>query len=329
MHTLPYRSIWIFVSPGSAPLDVTGPLDVFRRANAYSKGGKYDVLLVGARERSVMTESGIGLVAQATLAEAMQRGMPHTVIVGGGNPEVPAGSDETAFAEWLQRHAEHLPRVCSVCSGAFILGTAGLLRGRRATTHWSLLEPLQKRFPETLVVNDALFVNDETIWTSAGVTSGIDLSLAIVEEDLGYEVSLAVARFLVLFLRRSGSQQQYSAMLAAQSTERRALRDLQAYIYSHLGDDLSIEKLANVCCMSPRNLARVFKKEVGRTLGAFIRNVRLDEARRLLENSDLSLSAVAAKVGGGDESTLRRWFIDQFGVSPTQYRERFKARVNG
>lgn len=326
MPNLAFRSVWIFASPGSAPLDVTGPLDVFRRANAYSKGGKYDVLLVGARDRTVMTESGIGLVAQATLAEAVQRGLPHTVIVGGGNPELPDDSDETVFVRWLQRHAAHIPRICSVCSGAFLLGAAGLLTSRRATTHWSLLDSLQRRFPQTQVVNDALFVTDEKIWTSAGVTSGIDLSLAIVEEDLGYEVSLAVARFLVLFLRRSGSQQQYSSTLAAQSTERRNLRDLQAYIFSNLNEDLSIEKLADVCCMSPRNLARVFKKEIGRTLGAFIRNVRLDEARRLLENSDLSLSEVAAKVGGGDESTLRRWFIDQFGVSPTQYRERFRVR---
>jgi transcriptional regulator GlxA family with amidase domain len=319
------RRIWILVSPGSAPLDITGPFDVFRRANEYSDSGIYDLVTVGARERSVSTVGGLGIVAQASLAEAAAQGLPHTVIMAGGYPEVEHGSEEAELAQWLREHARHIPRICAICSGAFVLAEAGLLDGRRATTHWELLHQLQQRFPRADIVDDALFVTDGKVWTSAGVTSGIDMSLAMVEEDLGYEVSLAVARFLVLFLRRSGSQRQYSANLAGQLTERRNLRELQAHIATHLDGDLSIERLAEVCSMSPRNLSRVFKKEVGVSLGVFVRSVRVEEARRLLENTDLSVAQVAARVGSGDESTLRRWFLDQFQVTPAQYRERFQA----
>jgi transcriptional regulator GlxA family with amidase domain len=317
--------VWIVISPGSAPLDVAGPFDVFRRANAHAKKDVYDLVVVGVRDRTVATQSGLGFVAQTSLEEAAAEGLPHSLFVAGGDPEVSKGTDEARLAGWLREHAAHIPRVCSICSGAFILGAAGLLDGRRATTHWCLLDSLRKRFPRAHVVDDALFVNDGQVSTSAGVTSGIDLALARVEEDLGHEVSLAVARFLVLFLRRSGNQRQFSTTLAGQSTERRNLQELQAYIVAHLNDDLSIERLANVCSMSPRNFSRVFKNDLGMSPGSFVRAVRLDEARRLLESTELGVGEIAARIGCGDESTLRRWFVEQFGISPVQYRERFEA----
>lgn len=322
------RKVWILALPGSAPLDVTGPFDVLRRADEHAQEGAYDVILVGARSRNVATQSGLGLATQATLAEAAAEGLPHTLLVGGGAPDIAQDSDEAHLAAWLQAHAAYIPRVGSICSGAFVLGAAGLLDDRRATTHWALLDMLRQRHPQAAVVDDALFVVDEPIWTSAGVTSGIDMALAMVEEDLGYEVSLAIARFLVLFLRRSGNQRQYSASLAGQWTERRSLRELQTHIVANLAGDLSVERLAEVCNMSPRNLSRVFKKELGATLGAFVRNVRLDEARRLLESTELSIGQIARQVGSGDESTLRRWFVSHFDVSPAQYRERFQATTS-
>ncbi len=328
MKSPSFRRVWILASPGSAPLDVTGPFDVFRRARECAEAGVYDLVVVGARERMVGTRSGLGLVAQATLEEAAAGGLPHTVVVVGGDPDVPRDSDEWLFARWLHEHAAQIPRIGSVCSGAFILGEAGLLGRRRATTHWCLLESLQRRFPDARIIDDTLFVNEERIWTSAGVTSGVDMALAMVEEDLGYEVSLAVARFLVLLLRRSGSQPQYSATLAGQLTERRSLRELQVHIATHLADDLSIERLADVCSMSPRNLSRVFRKDLGLSPGRFVHNTRLDEARRLLENTDLGIAEIASRVGSGDESTLRRWFGEHFGISPAQYRERLRARAD-
>ena len=323
------RRVWILVSPGSAALDVAGPYDVLRRANLRSKAGAYDLMVVGATEQLVVTPGGLGFGAHATLAEEASNGLPHTVVVCGGAPEVQKGSPEAHFSEWLRKHAAYIPRICSVCSGAFILGEAGLLDDRRATTHWGLLDSLRERFPRTRIVDDALFVSDGQVWTSAGVTSGIDMALAMVEEDLGYDVSLAVARFLVLFLRRSGNQRQFSATLAGQATERRELRELQEYIVAHLDEDLSIEKLAGVCSMSPRNFSRVFKTDVGLNPGSFVRIVRLDEARRLLENTDLGVGQIAARIGIRDESTLRRWFAERFGISPVQYRERFEAATRG
>lgn len=323
MNTPSIRQVWIFVSPGSSPLDVVGPFEVFRRANDYCKRCGYQVSLVGARDRDVMTDSGLGLRVHASLAEAMAEGMPHTVLVGGGDPAVPPGSDEAVFADWLREHRRYLPRVCSICTGAFILGEAGLLDGRPATTHWSLLNELRARFPAARVAEDALFTRSKGVWTSAGITVGIDMSLALLENDHGHEVSLAVARFLVLFLRRSGSQLQYTSTLETELSASGKLGMLQSHIMTHMGEELTIEKLAAFCHMSPRNLTRVFKQEVGVTPGRFIRRVRLQEARRLLENTDLAVADIAARVGAGDASTLRRWFIRHLGVSPGKYRDRF------
>lgn len=324
------KKIWFLVSRGSPALDVAGPFDVIRHANRLADGEPYELISVAASNRTVESYCGLNFVADYTLSEAVESGMPHTAIVCGSKVPIKPGSDERVFADWIGENAPQIKRICSVCTGAFVLEAAGLLAGRSATTHWLLHQHLEQLLPPSdlqsgpRVFDDTLYVtdNDNRIWTSAGVLSGIDMALAIVEEDLGFPISQQVAQFLVMFVRRSGKQSQYSQVLADQATERSDLRELQSYIAANLGDDLSLEKLADVVCMSPRNLARVFKQEFGETIGKSIRQRRMDEACRLLEDTDLSIGQVAKRVGVGDESTLRRWFVAQFGISPKQYRVR-------
>lgn len=322
------KRIWFLVSRGSPALDFAGPFDVFRHANRFAEHEPYELTTVAALERNVKSTRGLNFVADYTLSEAIENGMPHTVIVCGSKVPVKPGSDETVFANWIRGNSHHVKRICSVCTGAFVLGEAGLLDCRPSTTHWLLLNHLKQSLsdpPEDSqngpkVLDDTVFVTDNHIWTSAGVLTGIDMALAIIEEDLGFPISQQVAQFLVMFVRRSGKQSQYSQVLADQATERSDMRELQAYIAAHLADDLSLESLAEVCCMSPRNLARVFKREFGETIGKSIRQRRMDEACRLLGDTDLSIGQIAKRVGVGDESTLRRWFVAQFGISPQQFR---------
>lgn len=319
------KRIWFLVSQGSPSLDVAGPFDVIRHASRFAGDEPYELITVAGLERTIQSSCGMNIVADCTLNEAAERGMPHTVIICGSKVPIKPGSDEMLFADWLRENSNQIKRICSVCTAAFVLEKAGLLEGRPATTHWLLhshLEQLLPNDPQSQVFDDTLYVTDSRIWTSAGVLSGIDMALAIVEEDLGFQISQQVAQFLVMFVRRSGKQSQYSQVLAGQATERSDLRELQAYIAAHLADDLSIEKLAEIACMSPRNLARVFRREFGETIGKSIRQRRMDEACRLIENTDLSIGQIARRVGVGDESTLRRWFVAQFGISPKQFRAR-------
>ena len=324
------KIIWFLVSSGSPALDVAGPFDVFRHADRFAEGEPYELISVAASERTIESSRGLNFVADYTLSEAVENGMPHTVIVCGSRVPVRPDSDETVFAQWINENSQQIQRICSVCTGAFVLGEAGLLDRRPATTHWLLHGHLEEQLQSDpddrksgpQIVDDSLFVTDNHIWTSAGVLSGIDMALAMVEEDLGFPISQQVAQFLVMFVRRSGKQSQYSQVLADQATERSELRELQAYIAAHLGDDLSLETLSEVSCMSSRNLARVFKREFGESIGKWIRQRRIDEACRLLEDTDLSIGQIAKRVGVGNESTLRRWFVAQFGLSPGQFRAR-------
>ncbi|MGH7742897.1 MAG: GlxA family transcriptional regulator, partial [Candidatus Eiseniibacteriota bacterium] len=221
------------------------------------------------------------------------------------------------------RQAGRVRRMASVCTGAFLLAEAGLLKGRRATTHWGACEEFAHDFPDTQVEPDTIFVRDGSLYTSAGVTSGMDLALALVEEDYGREVALAAARQLVMYLQRPGGQSQFSAQLAVQLAEHEPLRDLQAHILEHPEQDLSIATLARRAAMSPRNFARVFTREVGKTPARFVASVRVEMARRLLEETTEPLEAVADKSGLANPETLRRTFMRLVGIAPGQYRERF------
>ena len=254
------------------------------------------------------------------------RGPIDTLVVAGGRGARAAGRDERLIA-WLRLAARRSRRVTSVCTGAFLLARAGLLDGRRATTHWAACGALARTFPSIEVDPDPIFVRDGNVYTSAGVTAGIDLALALVEEDLGRRASLDVARQLVLFVRRSGGQAQFSAGLAGQAAERPSLRELQDWIGDHLDEDLSVAALAARAYMSPRNFARVFAREVGTTPAAYVESLRLERARMLLETTDLQLEEIAARCGFGTVETLRRAFGRRLHVSPSGYRDRFSNVV--
>src|SRR5207248_1835250 len=220
---------------------------------------------------------------------------------------------------WIQKQAGQVRRLASVCTGAFFLAEAGLLEHRHATTHWASCEGLAREYPAVLVEPDRLFVREGSLYTAAGVTAGIDLALALVEEDLGRETALAIARQLVMFLRRPGGQAQFSAQLAVQLAEREPLRELQAFILEHPAADLSVVKLARRVAMSPRNFARVFTRELGTTPARFITAVRVETARRLLEETSEDLETICAQSGLGSTESMRRAFLRSVGVSPGQY----------
>ncbi len=218
--------------------------------------------------------------------------------------------------------------MCSVCTGAFVLARAGLLEGRRATTHWSACAALARRHPAVRVESEPIFVRDGNVYTSAGVTAGIDLALALVEEDVGRETALRVARGLVLFIRRGGAQAQFSVGLAGQEAQRASLRALQEWMAGHLAEDLSVPALAERAFMSPRNFARVFTRETGSTPAAYVEQLRLERARTLLETTDVQLAEIARRCGFGTVETLRRVFSRRLHVSPSDYRDRFAATEN-
>jgi transcriptional regulator GlxA family with amidase domain len=226
---------------------------------------------------------------------------------------------------WLVGQSRYVRRLGSVCSGAFLLARAGLLTGRRATTHWNSAARLAKNYPNVRVEPDHIFVKDGPVYTSAGVTAGMDLALALVEEDHGRGVALRVARELVMFVKRPGGQSQYSLHLAAQVTERSPLRDIQESILNDLSAELSVEVLASRAGMSVRNFSRMFKRETGTTPGDFVEIARVQAARRMLEESDTPLKKVAYVCGFSDQNSLRRAFIRRLGVTPIEYRQRFRG----
>jgi len=314
--------------PGAQILDVTGPLEVFGRAErvladgGHGKGA-YAVEILAPTEGALRTSSGMRLVADRAYARV--RGGIDTLLVAGGTGTRDAMRDAALLA-WLRRMRPRVRRFGSVCTGAFILAQSGLLDGKRATTHWHHCARLAEAFPRIAVEPDAIYVEDGGIYTSAGVTAGMDLALAMVEEDHGRAIALEVARELVLFLRRPGGQSQFSAQLAAQVADRAPLRDLQAYIVDHVRADLSIDACAKRVGMSPRNFLRVFTREVGQTPAAFVEAARIDAARRLLEESRRDVDAVASLSGFGSSETMRRAFLRTMGTGPRAYRQRFQMQ---
>jgi len=319
------RLVVIPLFDGVQSLDVTGPLEVFTAAADYVAGHGsgtdpgYRVVTASLGRRQVHTSSGLGL----TPAEDLRRvgsAKIDTVIVPGG-----PGTDWVSpqFAAWLRLCAPLARRVTSVCTGAFLLAEAGLLAGRRATTHWAFGADLARRFPDVIVDTEPIFIRDGAIATSAGVTAGIDLALALVEEDVGRDAALAVARGLVVYLRRPGGQAQFSAQLRAQTAQRAPLREVQQWISEHLAADLSVSALAARAGLSARQFARAFAAETGIPPGKHVAAVRLEAARRMLEESRLSVEQVARACGYGTAEAMRRAFVHALGVPPSSYRSRF------
>jgi transcriptional regulator GlxA family with amidase domain len=276
--------------------------------------------VVAAAPGQVAASSGLRLVPDRTLRAC--RGRIDTLVVAGGLGVREAYRDER-IPGWLRAAAPRTRRVTSVCTGAFLLARAGLLDGRRATTHWSACALLARRHPSVDVQPDRIFVRDGSVATSAGVTAGIDLALALLEEDAGRQAALDVARQLVVFVRRPGGQSQFSAQLARPLAARETLRELQAWLPDHLAEDLSVEALAERAFMSPRNFARAFRREVGVTPGRYVADLRLERARLELESGERPLEEVARACGFGTAETMRRAFRRRLGASPAEYRTRF------
>ena len=322
------RRVAIVAFPDVQVLDVTGPHEVFARtARWLCEHGRrtdpaYTTELLATTPGTLAASSGLRLVVDRTLRDV--RGSIDTLLVAGGTGTRAAMQDQ-ALLRWLRRMAPRVRRLGSVCTGSFILAEAGLLDGRHATTHWRSCAVLAQRYPQIRVDADPIFVRDGNVYTSAGVTAGMDLALALVEEDHGREVALHVARELVLFLRRPGGQSQFSAQLATQTADREPLRELQAWIADHLGDDLSVPALAARVAMSARNFARVFTREVRITPARFVENARVEAARRRLEESTHGVDAVAAQCGFGTAESMRRAFLRRLRVPPSAYRHRFTS----
>jgi transcriptional regulator GlxA family with amidase domain len=320
------RRIAMLAYPDVQMLDVMGPLEVFSRTSRWLRdNGKreddaYSLEIVGLTRGVVRASSGLRLYADRRFDE-VGRGLDTLLIAGGKGAERYRAL--APLVRWIRRQARWVRRLASVCTGAFFLGEAGLLKGRRATTHWNWCGRLASRYPDVRVESDPIFVREGRIYTSAGVTAGMDLALAMVEEDQGRDVALAVARELVMFLQRPGGQAQFSAQLSVQLAEREPLRDLQAYILDHPRSDLTIETLAGRVGMSPRNFARVFGREVGMTPARFVTSARVETARRLLEESLEGLETICSMSGLGTPESMRRAFMRSVGIPPGQYRKRF------
>jgi transcriptional regulator GlxA family with amidase domain len=316
------RRVVILAFPGVQPLDVIGPAEVFAGADRLVDGGAYTVEVVAKEPEPIILSSGAyALAPKTTIARC--RGPIDTLLVAGGEGVTKAAED-ISLIRWIRSAARRSRRVGSVCTGAFLLARAGLLEGRTVTTHWSGTAELARRHPELTVDPAPIFIRDGDVWTSAGVTAGMDLSLALVEENLGREIAAEIARLLVLFLQRPGGQAQFSSHLAAQLAERRPLRELQSWIADNLDDDLRVETLAQRAAMSPRNFARFFRREIGMTPAAYVEELRVERARQLLEDSADPIELVSQRCGFGTPETMRRAFGRRVGVAPAEYRVRFR-----
>jgi len=328
----PTRRIAVLAYPEANSLDVVGPLQVFAAASRYMRlympaddpAPRIDYVteILGPQAGPVRMSAGFELVAARSVAQVS--GGIDTLLVAGGDGSTEAMGNQKILA-WLRRMAPRVRRIGSVCSGAFVVAAAGLLDGRRATTHWRQCDRLAADFPTISVEPDALHVRDGDVYSSAGVTAGMDLALALLEEDCGRRVALATARENVAFLKRPGGQSQFSVHLQAQAAEPLPLRALQDWVLNHLDGDLSVEALAERAAMSPRNFARIFVKETGTTPAKFVERARVDAARRALEDSAELQAVIAARYGFGHPETMRRVFQRHLGVGPRDYRRRFQA----
>ncbi len=323
------RQVVIVIYPGVQSLDLTGPLEVFAAAQRLIEHERpadpgYAITVASAAGEPLRSSSGLTITPDCALAEVGED-LDTLIVAGGAGRSVLR--EEDAILAWLRERSPSTRRTASVCTGAFLLAGAGLLDGRRASTHWAHAAALQRRYPRVLVEADPIYLRDGPIWTSAGVTAGMDLALAMVEEDVDRELALAIARHLVLFLRRPGNQSQFSATLMAQQPAREPLREIQRLILEDIAGEHSVEALAARAHMSPRHLARTFRAETGVTPARYVERVRLEAARRRLEESGEPVGAVALACGFGTAETMRRVFLRVLDVGPAEYRRRFHSRT--
>jgi transcriptional regulator GlxA family with amidase domain len=294
----------------------------FWKPNRHSAGGiLYEVRLIAISAGRTIRVAGMSVVADCSISDHVG---PIDAMLVAGTPDYAAASTSTDLHAWLRRHAPRTRRYGSVCTGALFLGAAALLDGKNATTHWQHAAELAELFPTAKVVPDQIYVQDGALYTSAGVTAGIDLALKLIEDDNGRDLALTIARRLAVFLKRPRGQSQFSAHLAAQIADEGKIRSLQHWILDHLSNDLSLESLAGRVAMSVRNFTRVFQGEAETTPADFVEMARVDAARRLLEESEMPLQRVASRCGFSSADTMRRAFLRRISAGPSDYRERFR-----
>ena len=326
-HDQTCRHIGMLAFAGCEILDVCGPLDIFSYANVIlqqlGKTSKpvYSFEILAEQAGPVATTFGVQLVANRAFNEAGDEF--DTLIIAGG-AIAPSARENRAMIDWIGQRALTARRVASICTGAFLLAECGMLNGLRATTHWLFCDQFAQEYPEVQVEPDRIFIRENAIYTSGGITAGIDLALALVEEDWGSEIANRVARFLLVFFRRPGGQSQFSSFIPVEAKSRMDVRELQGWIIDNPSADLSVEALAERLSMSPRNFSRVFLKEVGSTPASFVEQVRINVARSKIEQTKLPLKLICEQCGFGSDEQMRRVFQRHLKVSPQDYRERFQ-----
>ncbi|MFJ9346430.1 GlxA family transcriptional regulator [Streptomyces sp. NPDC101237] len=319
--TLDTRKVVVVAYDGAKLMDIAGPLQAFSEANTLARRPAYDVILASEDGATITTDTGVRMET-ARLDSVTLRGVD-TLLVSGGDFRLPP-SATASLRTRLAEHVDEPRRLGSICTGAFVLADLGLLDGRRATTHWAFCRQLEREHPLVSVDPDAIFVTSDRIWTSAGVSAGIDMVLAMIESDLSRETALDVARAMVLFLKRPGGQSQFSVELRQQIQDVRGrFDDLHDWVRANLRGDLSVPALAGAAHMSPRNFARVYLRETGESPARAVEKLRLEAARRLLETTRDPVRVVASRTGFGDDERMRRAFVKALGVSPQDYRSRF------
>lgn len=332
------KTIGFVAYPLMEILDVTGPFEVFAFADFYlqqkemSESSAYQLEILADKPGPVVTLSGLQIVATRSYHDNFDD--IDTLFIPGGfidSITLPSGSyksvlQDTELLERILKLAPKVRRLASVCSGAFLLAECGLLNDRRATTHWDFSKRLQETYPSVKVEPDKIFIQDEHIYTSGGITSGIDLALSLLEDDWGHDIALFIARYLVVFLRRPGGQSQFSAYLTSESSSRQDIRQLQAWIIENPAENHHVDELAERMAMSSRNFSRTFLQETGMTPAKFVEMVRIDAARQFLESDNWSIEEIARKAGFMDAERMRRTFLRHLGVNPKMYRERFSVR---
>lgn len=318
--------VHVVIYPGFKSMEAVGPVTVFSSANRHlaDRGDprRYDIELVAPVPGSIGSDTLVSLEATAALPEEMAL---QTVMIAGGVDIQAALAREPGLVDWCRRRAFHAERFAALCSGSFFLAAAGVLDRRRATTHWSVADLLRQRFPKVRVDADAIFVQDGSLWTSAGVTAAIDLALAFVEQDFGRDLALTVARDLVIYLKRPGGQSQFSAALHSQMSGPPEMRDIQAWLLANLDQPLRIADMAARAVMSSRNFTRIFTAELGVTPANYVETARCERAKALLLESDLPMKAVAFQCGFSSDEHLRKAFLRRMSLTPRDYRARFQT----
>jgi len=319
------RSIGIVAFSGAEVLDITGPYEVFSFANmilqkeGVTQEAAYTISVLAERPGPVVTMTGLQIIADQSFSDIDTS--LDTLLIPGGDPQILLAN--TQVVELINDMEPKVRRLVSVCTGAFLLAESGVLDGYKATTHWNYCTEFTEKYPRVNLQPDRIFINEGNITTSGGITSGIDLALALVEEDWGQKIALAVAQFLVVYLKRPGGQSQFSRYLTREASKHSGIRDLQSWIIQNPEEDLRVDSLSNRMAMSSRNFSRLFLSETGMTPAKFVEMSRIDAARNLLELTKVSIETIADRSGFKDSENMRRAFIRKLGVNPREYRKRF------